>query len=199
MTHVAAWVALLPLEAALLPECAHVLSLFLQRHLRGVRLERSRRRASSKNLLWLRGTLHLVARRLKELRADAHGGLAEHWLHLRRSMPRSVWKSLRATCPAIDTVGEEAEHGVEARPGKDAEHHGAVSEGAQHEVEAHPGREAEHRGAVGEGAQHGVEAHPGREDEVKAVLQEATASLEAGDADRIHVCICSLIFQNHVL
>ena len=151
MTHVAAWVALLPFEAALLPDCARVLSLFLRRHPCGARSETSRKGASSDDLLWLRGTLHLVARRLKELRAEAPGGLAEHWLDLQRSMPGSVWRTLRASCPAIASVGKEAER----------------------------------RGAVDEGAHHAVDAQAGREAEVKAVLQEAAASLEAGDADRM--------------
>ena len=151
MTHVAAWVALLPFEAALLPDCARVLSVFLRRHPCGARSETSRKGASSDDLLWLRGTLHLVARRLKELRAEAPGGLGEHWLDLQWSMPGSVWRTLRASCPAITSVGKEAER----------------------------------RGAVDEGAHHAVDAHAGREAEVKAVLQEAAASLEAGDADRM--------------
>ena len=151
MTHVAAWVALLPFETTLLPDCARVLSLFLRRHPCGARSETSRKGASSGHLLWLRGTLHLVARRLKELRAEAPGGLAEHWLDLQRSMPWSVWRTLRASCPAIASIGKEAER----------------------------------RGAVDEGAHHAVDAHAGREAEVKAVLQEAAASLEAGDAGRM--------------
>ena len=92
-----------------------------------------------------------MARRLKELPAEAPGGLAEHWLDLQRSMPRSVWRTLLASCPAIASVGKEAER----------------------------------RGAVDEGAHHAVDAQAGREAEVKAVLQEAAASLEAGDADRM--------------
>ena len=151
MTHVAAWVSGLPSEAALLPDCARLLSLFLRRHPCGASLEELREEASSDDRLWLRGTLHLVALRLKELRKETPGGLAEHWLGLQRSMPRSVWRLLRTSCPAIDTVCKEAE---------------------QH-------------GTVDEGAHHGPEAHPGREAEVKAVLQEATASLESGDADRM--------------
>ena len=151
MTHVAAWVQLLPFEAALLPDCARVLSLFLWRHPCGAPSETSRKGASSDDLLWLRGTLHLVARRLKELRAEAPGGLTEHWLDLQRRMPRSVWRTLRASCPAIASVGKEAER----------------------------------CGAVDEGAHHAVDAQAGREAEVKAVLQEAAASLEAGDADRM--------------
>lgn len=151
ITHVAAWVAGLPLEAALLPDCARLLSLFLRRHPCGASLEELREEASSDDRLWLRSTLHLVALRLKELRKEAPGGLAEHWLDLQRGMPRSVWRLLRTSCPAIDTVGKKAE---------------------QH-------------GTANEGAHLGLEVHPGREAEVKAVLQEATASLEAGDADRM--------------
>ena len=151
MTHVAAWVALLPSEAALLPDCARVLSFFLRRHPCGARSETSRKGASSDHLSWLRGTLHLVARRLKELRAEAPGGLVEHWLDLRRSMPGSVWRTLRASCPAIASVGKEAER----------------------------------RGAVDEGTHRSVDAHAGREAEVNAVLQEAAASPEDGDADRM--------------
>ena len=151
MTHVAAWVALLPFDASLLPDCARVLSLFLLRHPCGARSETSRQEASSDDLLWLRGTLHLVARRLKELRAEAPGGLADHWLDLQRSMPGGVWRLLRASCPAIASIGKGAES----------------------------------LGVVDEGAHHAVDAQAGREAEVEAVLQEAAASLEAGDADRM--------------
>ena len=72
-----------------------------------------------------------MARRLKELRAEAPGGLAEDWLDLQRSMPGSVWRTLRASCPAIASVGKEAE----CRE--------AVDEGAHHAVDAQAGREAE--------------------------------------------------------
>ena len=51
MTHVAAWVALLPFQAVLLPDCARVLSLFLRRHPCGARSETSRKGASSDDLL----------------------------------------------------------------------------------------------------------------------------------------------------
>ena len=95
-THVAAWVALLPLEAPLLPDCARLLSRLLRRRPCGARLP-----------LWLRGTLHLMVLRLKELREEARGELAEHWLDLRRSMPGRVWKALRASCPAIDGTGDK--------------------------------------------------------------------------------------------
>ena len=163
MTHVAAWVALLPLEAALLPDCARVLSLFLRRHPCGARSGTSRKGASSDHL-WLRGTLHLVARRLKELRAEAPGGLAEHWLDLQRSMPVSVWRTLRASCPAIASVGKEAKR------------RGAVDEGTHHAVDAHAGREAEVQ-AMLQAAAASLEA--GDADRMLKAVIEAVAILSA--------------------
>ena len=145
-THVAAWVALLPLEAPLLPDCARLLSRLLRR-----------RPCGARSPLWLRGTLHLVALRLKELREEARGELAEHWLDLRRSMPSSVWKALRASCPAIDGTGE------------------SETEGTPEETECR----------TAEGACEGAGANPGGEAKVEAVLRDAAESLESGDADRM--------------
>ena len=145
-THVAAWVALLPLEAPLLPDCARLLSRLLRR-----------RPCGARSPLWLRGTLHLVALRLKELREEVWGELAEHWLDLRRSMPGSVWKALRASCPAIDGTGEK-------------------------ETEGTP-KETERQTA--QGACEDAGANPGGEAKVEAVLRDAAESLESGDADQM--------------
>eukprot|EP00933_Yihiella_yeosuensis_P020524 TRINITY_DN16439_c0_g1_i1.p1 TRINITY_DN16439_c0_g1~~TRINITY_DN16439_c0_g1_i1.p1 ORF type:complete len:464 (-),score=58.21 TRINITY_DN16439_c0_g1_i1:85-1476(-) len=51
---------------------------------------------------WLKGVLHLVALRIKSLKAQAEDWglpLAEHWLELEASIPQSCWKKLRAHCP----------------------------------------------------------------------------------------------------
>ena len=124
----------------------------------GARLE-LRGEAPSEDRLWLRGALHLVALRLRELCEEEPGGPAKHWLDLQRSMPGSAWKLLRASCPAVDRVGREAE-----RPGP-----------------------------ADEGARHGAEGLPGRETEVEATLQEAAASLEAGDADRMLGAVIAVV------
>lgn len=85
--HVAAWVALLPRQSAVLGDCAQLLSFLLCTI------------GHAKLSTWLHGTLHLVALRLRESCRDASCQTARQWLELKESM--SVWRDLRMKCPSL--------------------------------------------------------------------------------------------------
>eukprot|EP00929_Paragymnodinium_shiwhaense_P080839 TRINITY_DN42196_c0_g1_i1.p1 TRINITY_DN42196_c0_g1~~TRINITY_DN42196_c0_g1_i1.p1 ORF type:complete len:572 (+),score=58.83 TRINITY_DN42196_c0_g1_i1:137-1852(+) len=91
--HVAAWVALLPEDHPVLSSCADLLAKYLS--------ARSRPQLSP----WLRGCLHLVARRMRTLPTTSEPA-ASHWQTLKSCLPRSVWKLYRASCPALPAAGE---------------------------------------------------------------------------------------------
>ncbi|CAE8586577.1 unnamed protein product [Polarella glacialis] len=97
--HVGAWVALLPVEQAAVSSCGEddvsrpspVQLLAQILHLRG----------RAKITDWLQGVLHLVARRLQDVRRNVQGQAAAPWIELRRSMPKAIWRDLRTQRPAI--------------------------------------------------------------------------------------------------
>jgi len=93
--HVGAWVALLPVEHESLPACVRLLAALL------------RLRGRCRVTPWLRGVLHLVALRLRELCVGECK--PAHWMELKRSMPRQVWKDFRAECPALPAGGDVEE------------------------------------------------------------------------------------------
>eukprot|EP00933_Yihiella_yeosuensis_P001000 TRINITY_DN10157_c0_g1_i2.p1 TRINITY_DN10157_c0_g1~~TRINITY_DN10157_c0_g1_i2.p1 ORF type:complete len:493 (-),score=96.69 TRINITY_DN10157_c0_g1_i2:145-1623(-) len=103
--HVAAWVALLPIqEATAIPESDAndgITQLFSPAQLLAyiLRLRKTRTKMTD----WLIGVLHLVALRLKELRfhPEVKDEEQRHWIELRRSMPKSIWRALRSQTPHI--------------------------------------------------------------------------------------------------
>ncbi|CAE8735906.1 unnamed protein product [Polarella glacialis] len=96
--HVGAWVALAPAGSEL-PVGEDGLS-SVQLLARLLRL-----RGKARLTAWLRGVLHLVALRMEDIASNRLGGvLSEHWLELRRSIPQSVWRKCRETCPPLEAT-----------------------------------------------------------------------------------------------